>query len=377
VKPTLFDITYLFEEFEIPQDSWNSGTMRYAREISLELDVQRSHNCYYVSRKDNYQKSSFLKKKIDFPLWKSKSKKDFQEDSSYFFPSIGVVFPKELKGKLNFDFFVTIYDLIPLLYPEYCTIEFNVRFRELLQSYVTEEQIHFFCISENTKKDFCSLTGINPNKVTITLLAADKEKFYVCQSKDKLQEIRETYNIGNSPYFLYLSRFEQRKNHKLLFQAFLLFIRKHPDSKVKLILLGRFFDRILIKDLVDFILKEELEKHIYISWFAKEKDLASLMSNCLSFLYPSLYEGFGLPALEAMQCGAPIIASNTSSMPEVIGDAGILLPPNNELLWMQAMERVYESKKLQQELSEKSLERASLFSWKKTVSKMLETFESK
>ena len=56
MKPTLFDITYLFEEFEIPQDSWNSGTMRYAREISLELDVQRSHNCYYVSRKDNYQK---------------------------------------------------------------------------------------------------------------------------------------------------------------------------------------------------------------------------------------------------------------------------------------------------------------------------------
>ena len=99
------------------------------------------------------------------------------------------------------------------------------------------------------------------------------------------------------------------------------------------------------------------------------------MSNCLSFLYPSLYEGFGLQVLEAMQCGAPVIASDTSSIPEVVGDAGISLPPDNAELWAQAMERVYESKELQKELSGKSLERASLFSWKKTVSKMLEAFE--
>jgi glycosyltransferase involved in cell wall biosynthesis len=373
----LFDVTYLFEVLDKPQVSWNNGTIRYAREISLGLDAQRVQKCSYVLAEENKEELNILKEMLAFPLWEGKLTKDIQRDSICFFPSINSSFPKELEDNSNSHLFVTIYDLIPLLHPNYCHSEFVSRFKKTLQSYVNEERMHYFCISEHTKKDLCNLKGINPKKVTVTPLAADKEKFYVCRDEERIKKVRKSYKIGNSPYFLYLSHFEKRKNHILLLQAFSLFIKRYPDSEVKLVLVGSGFDINLVKFFMEFILKEKLEKHIHISWSIEEEDLAPLMSDCLSFLYPSLYEGFGLPALEAMQCGAPVIASNTSSIPEVVGDAGILLSPDDVVSWMQAMGRIYESKDLRKDLSERSLKRASLFSWKKTVSKMLEAFNCK
>jgi glycosyltransferase involved in cell wall biosynthesis len=348
--------------------SWIDGTIRYMLEIVSELAPKKLQGCSYKTAEGSKEDLIIFKNSSGFS----------SEKKNWFFPSINCAFPNKLKEYTDLNFFVTIYDVIPLLYPELWNDSFNFEFRNKLQSYVDEERMNFFCISENSKQDFCKFTGIDTTRVVVTPLAANNKTFYVCQNREEELRVRRKYSIDNSSYFFCFSSFSGRKNQILLLQAIKLFFKKFPNSDVKLVLAGSGVNDSGLKDLEackEFILREDLEKRIHLLGFVEEKDLPPLMSNCLSFLYPSLYEGFGLQVLEAMQCGAPVIASDTSSIPEVVGDAGISLPPDNAELWAQAMERVYESKELQKELSGKSLERASLFSWKKTVSKMLEAFE--
>jgi glycosyltransferase involved in cell wall biosynthesis len=115
---------------------------------------------------------------------------------------------------------------------------------------------------------------------------------------------------------------------------------------------------------------------IVMTGYVAEDDLAPLYSGALAFVYPSLYEGFGLPPLEAMQCGTPVITSNTSSLPEVVGDAGIMVDPLDQDALCDALSRVHGSAALRRELSRRSLARARQFSWERCIDQTLAAYRT-
>ena len=112
-------------------------------------------------------------------------------------------------------------------------------------------------------------------------------------------------------------------------------------------------------------------KFIHFTGFVDDSDLAAIYSGAIGFIFPSLYEGFGLPILEAMQCGCPVISSNTSSLPEVVGDAGFLVSPTDKDALCESMIQLYNEPSLYNNYSQLSLDRSTLFSWKKTISEIL------
>jgi glycosyltransferase involved in cell wall biosynthesis len=114
---------------------------------------------------------------------------------------------------------------------------------------------------------------------------------------------------------------------------------------------------------------------IHFTGFVDDNDLAAIYSDSIGFIFPSLYEGFGLPLLEAMQCGCPVISSNTSSLPEVVGEAGILVAPTDKDALCGAIVKLYSNTDLQSQYSQSSIERAALFSWQKTVNATLAIYE--
>jgi glycosyltransferase involved in cell wall biosynthesis len=119
-----------------------------------------------------------------------------------------------------------------------------------------------------------------------------------------------------------------------------------------------------------------LKDRIIVTGFAANEDLAALYSGAVAFVYPSLYEGFGLPPLEAMQCGVPVITSNTSSLPEVVGEAGIMVSPTDEDALCQSMLDIYNSDSLQQTMSLKSIEQAKKFSWEKCMRETIDAYKT-
>ena len=181
--------------------------------------------------------------------------------------------------------------------------------------------------------------------------------------------LREKFNIPlDKTYFLSVCTIEPRKNIDLLINAYekLLSFRTREDIPL-LILTGIFGWK--VQPLIEKInrINNCYENPIILTGFVSDEDLAILYSATSAFVYPSLYEGFGLPPLEAMQCGAPVIASNNSSIPEVVGDAGILVDAQDEKALVDALRNCLNKEK-SEEMRQRSIKRAALFSWGKTTS---------
>ena len=259
--------------------------------------------------------------------------------------------------------FLTVHDLIPITHPEYFS-ESGVPFVEVAINSMKYDGT-FFCVSHATKNDLCSHFRIDPARVLVTHLAASPTLFRKIQTPDIIDFTRIKYNIGQCPYYLSLCTFEPRKNIILAIRSFIALIEQECLSDVKLVLIGTMgwgfkdiFDELGLMDHVK-------SSRIIMPGFVDDKDLAALYSGALAFLYPSFYEGFGLPPLEAMQCGLPVITSNTSSLPEVVGDAGLQIDPRNADELSHSMLKLYKDENLRANLSRLALERSKIFSWEK------------
>ena len=226
-----------------------------------------------------------------------------------------------------------------------------------------DEQTTPICVSEATKNDLCEATGILPERVSVIHLAASKDVFYQETDKSKIERILKKYNISaESKHLLSVSTLEPRKNIERTIRAFLKLIQQEHIKDLNLVLVGTKgwqFDSIFDEIKSNPVLKER----IITTGFVEDEDLAALYSSAIGFVYPSLYEGFGLPPLEAMQCGTPVISSTKSSIPEVVGDAGILIEPTDETAISAAMLEFYQNANLRKELSKKALLQAAKFSW--------------
>ena len=271
--------------------------------------------------------------------------------------------------------YTILYDVIPILFPDYnkdfqsedCW--FNKMFNSL------NERDNYFAISEYTRQDFLKYCPqIDENKITTTLLACGED--FKPQSEERVAAVRQKYNIHEGKKYIFsLCTLEPRKNLIRAVKTFIQFIKKNNIEDLVFVLGGGHWED-FIKKLEGEIsnLGEYRDKIIKIGYVADE-DLAPLYSGAEWFVYTSQYEGFGLPPLEAMSCGCPVITSNNSSLPEVVGNAGIMIDYDGDEQHIAAYEQYYFNENLRKENSAKGLCRAKEFSWEKCVNKMVETMK--
>lgn len=214
-------------------------------------------------------------------------------------------------------------------------------------------------ISEATKRDAVRLFKINPQKIRVTLLAAS------------FSQRNEPYPLPVGSVILFVGTLEPRKNLSLLVTAFNQVKADVPSAE--LVMVGRWGWQ--STGLKQTIAQSSYQKDIHILTEITPEQKQSIYQQAKVLAFPSLYEGFGLPPLEAMSLGIPVVASNTASLPEVIGDAGILISPTSQEELYQALKQVLTNVNLAKELSQKGQARAKQFSWEKTTQNTLKILE--
>ena len=227
-------------------------------------------------------------------------------------------------------------------------------------------------LSEYSRGDIIETYGIAPDRVLVTPPAAPGHFAPVTDSLE-LARVRRNYGIEDE-YILSVGSIQPRKNLARLIAAYALLRRLRPQAKLpQLVLVGK--KAWLFDETVRAAAEHGLTSVIIFTGYVPEADLPPLYSGARCFIYPSYFEGFGLPVLEAMQCGTPVIAGDRTSLPEVVGDAGLLVDPFDEKALALAMARVIENSDLAADLCFKGLKRARDFSWRKTARMTIEVYE--
>ena len=276
---------------------------------------------------------------------------------------------------LNYDMdlptVVTIHDLIPYLMPETVGKGYLERFLKDMPNIVSNSA-GILTVSEYSKKDILKFFSFYPEeKIYVTPLAANS-KFKPLDKTESKLFVNKTYNV-NTPYILYIGGFSSRKNALGLIKAFKN-CYKSLKTPYTLLLGGSLKDE--GEKLFEYVKSNNLSDKIVFCGYLEEDVLPILYSGCDAFVYPSLYEGFGLPPLEAMSCKAPVITSNITSIPEVTGDASILINPYDEIQLENALVKLLNDKTLREELSQRGYENSFNFTWEKTAQKTLNAYES-
>ena len=282
----------------------------------------------------------------------------FPQGAIYHSPFYAI--PSEIGASRRVTKLLTLHDMIPVLHPEWFP-EGETSIRRVINTLPPDAFVT--TISAATKADFCTYTGFDPARVTPILPAASPELFYPVADEGQKQAARQTFGLGAGPYLLSLATLEPRKNIGFLIRCFVQLVEAGdvPDD-LNLVLVGTKgwnIDALL----AEVARNERIRSRLVFTGFVPDADLAPLYAGALAFVYPSLYEGFGLPPLEAMQCGLPVITSNVSSLPEVVGDAALLVPPTDTDALCQALLAVVNAPGVRADLAAKSLARAKLFSW--------------
>lgn len=262
---------------------------------------------------------------------------------------------------------ITIHDLAFLLYPHFLTAE-SARYYGQIDRAVRHTD-HIIAVSEATKKDAVRLLGVPERKITVIYEAANPI-FHPPPQPLPRRLLAEKYNLER-PYILFVSTIEPRKNLPTLLRAF----RQLKDEYRAEVLLAVAGERgWLYQEVFAFTRELNLEKEVRFLGRVAEEDLPALYQGAELHVHPALYEGFGLPPLEAMACGTPSIVAKVSSLPEVVGDAALLVDPLDVNGWAVAIWQVLSDSRLRQELQEKGLRRSALFSWEKAARETLAVY---
>ncbi|PIN89775.1 glycosyltransferase family 1 protein [Candidatus Pacearchaeota archaeon CG10_big_fil_rev_8_21_14_0_10_32_14] len=349
----------------------NAGTGRYTQELMTRLKSLDKENDYIFIHTN---KKSYGEDEYKLPFFTSIPKKLIS--GTFLLPiickkaSINVLHDP---GQISPFFFgygktkkiLSILDLSQIIYPENTTRLGSI-YSKLLPS-VCKRSDFIITISESTKNDLMKYYDIPPSKIKVIYLGADEN--YKVLPKTKINFIYDKYKIPKD-YILYVGTLEPRKNIPNLLRAY---AKIKSDINHKLVITGKKGWK--YKEIYDTIDELKLENDVIFTGYVEEEDLPSIYNGASLFVYPSYYEGFGLPPLEAMSCGCPVITSNTSSIPEVVGDAGIMINPNDVDELAKQIKRVLSDKKLRENMKQKGLKQSKKFSWEKCAREHLEVYE--
>jgi glycosyltransferase involved in cell wall biosynthesis len=224
--------------------------------------------------------------------------------------------------------------------------------------------------SENTMQDIIELLGAAPGKVKVLYPGVD-ERFRPLEEEGLLRRVREEYGLP-FPFILSLGVLEPRKNLILLLDAYAA-LKAGGDLSHKLVIAGG--KGWLYEGLFRRVQELSLEREVVFPGFVADEDLPALYNLAEVFVFPSLYEGFGLPPLEAMACGTPVVTSDSSSLPEVVGEAGLMVSSGDGEALAQAMRRALDDSALRVDLAKKGLHQARKFTWQTATQRLLTIYE--
>lgn len=260
---------------------------------------------------------------------------------------------------------VTVHDLGYRYFPRAHT-RFQRVYLDLSTRWNARAATHVLAVSEATRADLVRIYGTPPAKVTVAYPGYD-ESLTPVRDPAVLAAVRNRYGIPGE-YFLYLGTLQPRKNLARLVQAF-----SRLPTRAVLVLAGQ--KGWLADDLFGLIRRLGLEGRVLCTGYVHPEDRAPLLSGALAFVFPSLYEGFGLPVLEAQACGCPVICSSTSSLPEVAGDAALQVHPEDVAALSDAMARLEDDPDLRRELVERGFVNLRRFSWERCARTVLQVLE--
>lgn len=305
---------------------------------------------------------------LPLKLFREKNKPDLFFSPTHYIPRFSPV--KKI---------VTIFDLSFLHFPEMFKKSDLWKLKNWTKFSISNAE-HIITISNSTKKDIVSTYGISKDKISVAYPGYDREKFTllagrqeVQSSKFKVEEIKEKYKIKN-PYIIYIGTLQPRKNLIRLIEA----VSRIED--LNLVVVGKTSgegrEGWMYEDILKTPVELGCEDRVIFTGFVQGEDLPFLISGAVCFILPSLWEGFGIPVLEAMACGTPVIVSNSSSLPELVGNAGLKVDPYSVDQIEQAIRTLYTDKKLRVKLSKLSIVQAKKYSWEKMAKTVLKVFES-
>ena len=262
---------------------------------------------------------------------------------------------------------VTIHDVIPYLYPETSTRLDRLIYRRWLPLAVQRVDA-IITVSEQSRADIVRHLRVGPEMVTTIPLAAGRG--FRPLAEPETRPALQRYGI-DFPYILYVGSIEARKNLVRLLEAYARL--RAWSQRWRLVIVGP--RRGNSSPVFSAVRRLGLEPHIHFTGHVEEADLPALYNGAELFVFPSLYEGFGLPVLEAMSCGTPVVTSNTSSLPEVAGDAAILVEPFDPEAIAGGMRQVLEDPALAASLRSRALARAGRFTWEQTARQTIAVYE--
>lgn len=265
---------------------------------------------------------------------------------------------------------LTVHDVIPLQMPDQLKWIHRVYYQHYLPAFIQRAD-RIVTVSEYTKTSIIETTGAEPDKIQV-IYNGCREIFRPISELEQ-QAVKENYS-GGFPYFFYTGAIHPRKNIPLLISAFNRFKDK-TQAPAKLLLAGRYAWK--TGPVLEALEQSPWRADIILLGYVEDTDLAAIMASAFAVVYPSISEGFGLPILEAMYCDIPVIASNTTAMPEVAGNAALLIDPYSEETLVDGMVELWANPRRREELIEKGRMQRQAFSWdraaEQTLAVILET----
>ena len=265
---------------------------------------------------------------------------------------------------------VTIHDCIHLRFPQYLPNRFAHAYARASMWAAVKRSDRILTVSEASKRDILHYFNVRPDKIVVVPNALD-ERFGTTPNEADIARVRERYQLDHQ-FVLYAGNIKPHKNLVRLIEAFE-GLRRDGFEDLKLLIIGDEISK--WPALRHAVHKYKLHKHVRFLGFLSDETLAALYRLAAVFVFPSLYEGFGLPPLEAMASGTPVVTSNLSSLPEVAGDAAILVNPYDPLAIREGIKRVLTDPALRAELVRKGLARAREFSWEDSVRRTRQIYQ--
>ncbi|WP_252221735.1 MULTISPECIES: glycosyltransferase family 1 protein [unclassified Clostridium] len=270
------------------------------------------------------------------------------------------VIPSNISGKV----ITTIHDLTYILYPNTMDTSNRKRLEKDMKKTVNRAD-YIITISENSKSDIIKYLGIDENKIQVVYPGVG-ETYKRMLDNYEIESVKKKYSIENE-YILYLGTLEPRKNIETIIRAYNLFTQSNKNN-IKLVLAGK--KGWLYDDIFKLIKEFGIEDNVIFTDYVDDKDKPALYQGAKLFLFPSLYEGFGIPLVEAMASRTPVITSNSSSLPEVAGEAAIITAPLDYKEISKSIERVLNDSELREKMINEGVKQANKFSWDASAEKL-------
>lgn len=302
----------------------------------------------------------------NFPLALARKLSDFE-----LFHTPFLHIPAALRSIPNLKRCVTVQDLNPIVYPEYFPPVVTRWSRKVMEGIVHDDWVITY--SQYVKDDLCNRFGVNPGRVKVTPLAADSLLFRPCNDSARVDLIRQRYGIPDGPYILSLGSLSPHKNIRHMINCFAKLINQEHVPELNLVLAGT--NGWMLESLKERITTlGDLAHRVIQTGFVQDEDQFALYAGAMAFVFPSVCEGFGLPPLEAMQCGTPVICARATSLPEVMGTAGMLVDPQDEDALCQSILDLYRRPDLREHFIARGLEQAGQFSWARCANDTIDLY---